>query len=71
VVVAEQCRLETIFGWIKSDGTRPGRAIQTMNGFALDSSQVYRVVESADDTVITRVPSMRHKVNEKDDGEPL
>jgi hypothetical protein len=33
--------------------------------------RAYRVVESADDAVITRALSMRHKVNEEDDGGPL
>jgi hypothetical protein len=53
VVVTDEREFESIFGGINGDGTRPGRTIQAVHGLALDASQIHRVVEGANDPVIT------------------
>lgn len=53
VVVFEECKLETILSRVERDSTRAGRAIKTMDGLALDTGEIDRIVQSANDSMIT------------------
>lgn len=55
VVILDQGQLEAILGRVKVDGAWTRRAIETVDGFALDASEIDRVIEGADNTIITEM----------------
>lgn len=53
MVVPEQRKLETVLDGVDGDGARPRRAVEAMYSLALDACQVDRVVEGANDAMVT------------------
>lgn len=52
MVVLEERELEAIFSGVECNGPWPSRAIETVDGLALDTSKVDGVIEGAYNTVI-------------------
>lgn len=52
VVVAQESKLEAILRRVNGDRSRTCRTVEAVNGAALDSSEINRVVERANDTSI-------------------
>jgi hypothetical protein len=58
IVVADECKLKSIFCGVNGDSTGPGGTIQTVHSLALDTGQVDRVVKGANDPVVAVVMSV-------------
>jgi len=71
IVVTDERKLKSIFCGINGDGTRPSGSIQTVHNLALDASQVNRVVEGANDPVITVVMGVNSISRYKSTDRPL
>jgi hypothetical protein len=69
----DERKLKSIFCGVNGDGTRSSRTIQTVHNLALDASQVNRVVEGANDPMITVVMNVnsisRYKSTRQTPGE--
>lgn len=52
-VVLEQREFEAVLGRIKGNSTGSRGSVKTVNSLSLDASQIYRVVECTDDTVVS------------------
>lgn len=52
MIVAQKCKLETIFGRVNGNRTWSCGTVEAMYGLAFDASQVNWVVERTNDTVI-------------------
>jgi hypothetical protein len=55
IIVTDERKLESIFCGVNGDSTRPGGTVQAVHSLALDTSQIHRVVKSANNPVITVV----------------
>lgn len=53
IIFAHQSELESVFCRIDRNGARFGIAIEAVHNFALDASEVYGLLKSFDDTIVT------------------
>lgn len=61
-VVLQQSQFEAVLGGIEGNGTWSRGSVKTVDGLSLDASQIYRVVECTDDTVVS-VKSVNPLIN--------
>ena len=52
VVVTNKGELEPVFGGINGDGLGPCAAIEAVDRLALDASEIHRLLEGTDDTIV-------------------
>jgi hypothetical protein len=54
MVIPEQSQLETVLSRVEGDGFRAGGTVEAVDGLALDTGEVDRVVEGADNAMVTK-----------------
>lgn len=52
VVFADESQLETVLGWVDSDGPRFGRSVEAVNGCSLYSREIDGLFKGLDDAVV-------------------